>query len=55
MNQKPGDAAPVTGTYWCTVCKLPAKFEAGVVLPECQNMCGRGMWQLVKAAEEKRS
>ena len=55
MHHKPGDTAPVTGMYWCTVCKLPVRFEAGQILPECQNMCGRGMWQLVKTLAEKPS
>ena len=44
MNHKPGTAAPVTGIYWCTVCKTPAQFTEGEKLPECPNFCGRGMW-----------
>ena len=23
MNYRPGAPVPVTGIYWCTVCKLP--------------------------------
>jgi hypothetical protein len=52
MNHKPGDTAPATGVYWCTVCKRPARFAAGQTLPECENMCGRGMWELKKAEGE---
>jgi phosphoglycolate phosphatase len=48
MNQRPGAAVPASGIYWCTVCKLPQTFTAGQQFPECPNMCGRGMWQLVE-------
>lgn len=48
MNYKPGTTVPATGIYWCTVCKLPARFTAGEEFPECKNMCGRGLWQLVQ-------
>ena len=51
MNHKPGTAAPVTGIYWCTVCKTPAQFTEGETLPECPNMCGRGLWELVQKQE----
>lgn len=51
MNHKPGTAAPVTGIYWCSVCKTPARFTAGEALPECPNFCGRGMWELVEKEE----
>jgi hypothetical protein len=49
MSYKPGTQAPQTGAYWCSVCKLPAKFEAGQTLPMCKNKCGRGTWELVRA------
>jgi len=48
MNHRPGVTVPVTGIYWCTVCKLPEKFTAGQPFPECKNLCGRGLWQLVE-------
>ena len=51
MNHRPGATVPVTGIYWCTVCKLPEEFTAGQSFPECQNMCGRGLWHLVEAQE----
>ena len=51
MNHKPGTAAPVTGIYWCTVCKTPAQFTEGEKLPECPNYCGRGLWELVEEEE----
>jgi hypothetical protein len=52
VNYKPGVPAPVTGIYWCSVCKLPASFKQGETLPRCKNMCGRGHWQLVKETEK---
>lgn len=48
MNHRPGATVPVTGIYWCTVCKTPRQFTAGQPFPECGNMCGRGLWQLVE-------
>ena len=48
MNHRPGATVPVTGIYWCTVCKLPEAFTAGQPFPECKNMCGRGSWVLVR-------
>jgi len=51
MKHKPGTETPVAGVYWCSVCKGPAHFDAGVVLPECPNFCGRGMWELVEKDE----
>jgi len=47
MNHKPGTAAPVTGIYWCSVCKTPAQFTEGETLPNvptcaavaCGNWC----------------
>ena len=48
MNHKPGIAAPVTGIYWCSVCKTPAQFTEGEILPERPNFCGRGLWELVE-------
>ena len=49
MNYKPGAKVEKAGIYWCTVCKTPASFSAGQEFPGCQNMCGRGHWQLVEA------
>lgn len=48
---KPGTKVPVTGAYWCTVCKLPAGFEKDQEFPTCRNKCGRGVWELVKIKE----
>ena len=48
MNHKPGTIIPRTGIYWCTVCKKPKSLAAGQPFPECQNMCGRGLWQPVE-------
>jgi hypothetical protein len=53
MNHRPGDTVPTTGVYWCTVCKTPESFTAGQNFPECKNMCGRGLWRLVKAEPEE--
>ena len=50
MASKPGTPAPQSGYYWCSVCKLPAQFEAGQTLPACKNKCGRGAWEFVKPA-----
>lgn len=47
-NYKPGTKVPATGIYWCTVCKLPARFDEGQDFPSCQNMCGRGYWHPVE-------
>jgi len=52
MNHRPGSIVPVTGIYWCTVCKSPAGFTRGQQFPECKNMCGRGLWQLVEEQGE---
>jgi hypothetical protein len=54
MAYKPGTQAPQTGVYWCSVCKLPARFEAGQSFPMCQNQCGRGTWELVRAEEPQK-
>jgi hypothetical protein len=51
MNHRPGAIVPVTGIYWCTVCKSPEGFTAGQPFPECKNMCGRGLWKLVEEQE----
>jgi hypothetical protein len=51
MADKPGTAAPQSGYYWCSVCKMPARFVAGQMLPSCKNMCSRGLWEFVKPAE----
>jgi hypothetical protein len=52
VNYKPGTQAPVTGIYWCTVCKRPERFSEGEQFPPCKNMCGRGRWQLVQADQK---
>jgi hypothetical protein len=31
---------------------LPEAFTAGQTFPECKNMCGRGLWQLVEEQEK---
>ena len=54
MTYKPGTKAPETAIYWCSVCKAPAKYQAGADLPECRNMCGKGRWELVKKIEEQK-
>jgi hypothetical protein len=51
-NQRPGATVSIGGIYWCTVCKLPQTFNEGQVFPECPNMCGRGLWQLVETVDE---
>jgi hypothetical protein len=48
MTYKPGTAAPVTGIFWCSVCKTPQRFIAGEPFTECPNLCGRGLWELVE-------
>jgi hypothetical protein len=53
MTYKPGTTAPSKGIYWCSVCKLPARFEKDQELPECRNKCGRGRWELVKNEAEQ--
>lgn len=45
---KPGTTVPETGIFWCTVCKLPRRFDKGQHFPACMNMCGRGAWELVR-------
>ena len=52
MNHRPGATVPVTGIYWCSVCKTPAAFTKDQDLPACKNKCGRGRWELVKTSEE---
>lgn len=53
MSHKPGTTVPVTGIYWCAVCRLPQRFTAGETFPECSNMCGRCLWRLVEQPGEK--
>ena len=50
MANQAGTPAPQSGYYWCSVCKTPAKFEAGQTLPACKNKCGRGHWEFVRPA-----
>lgn len=51
MAIKPGNIAPKTGIYWCSVCKLPGQFQEGQELPECRNKCGRGGWDFVQETQ----
>ena len=53
MAHKPGTPAPQSGIYWFSVFKTPAQFKQGDSLPTCKNLCGRGYWEFVKAAETK--
>lgn len=53
MRYKTGAKAPVTGVYWCSVCKRPASFTKDQEFPSCPNRCVRGLWVLVRAAEEQ--
>jgi hypothetical protein len=55
MNHRPGAAVPDTGVYWCTVCKTPQTLSRGTQFPECPNMCGRGLWKLLRLAESSSS
>jgi len=55
MTHRPGATVPVTGIYWCTVCKFPERLEAGRPFPECKNMCGRGSWELVRKEGEEQA
>ncbi len=50
-NQKPGAPVPEAGIYWCTVCKTPKRFSKDETLPECPNMCSKGLWHFVKPAK----
>ena len=52
MAHQPGTPAPQNGIYWCSVCKVPVKFEEGENLPTCKNLCGRGKWEFVKEVKE---
>jgi len=52
MTYEPGAKAPAEGIYWCSVCKTPVRFEKDQQLPPCRNKCGRGRWELVRAAGE---
>ncbi len=48
MNYRPGAIVPVSGIYWCTVCKTPERLTEGQEFPACRNLCGRGNWELVE-------
>jgi hypothetical protein len=48
MNHRPGAIVPVTGIYWCSVCKTPQRFSEQQEFPPCPNLCGRGLWELVE-------
>jgi hypothetical protein len=48
MNHRPGVIVPVTGIYWCSVCKTPQGFTEGQAFPPCPNLCGRGLWEPVE-------
>ncbi len=52
MAEQPGTPAPQSGIYWCSVCKTPVQFAKGEIMPTCKNLCGRGRWEFVRAAEE---
>jgi hypothetical protein len=52
MKHRPGVIVPVTGIYWCTVCKTPQRFEEKEEFPGCPNLCGRGLWELVQIEKE---
>jgi len=51
MRHKPGARVPVTGIYWCDVCKRPASFTEGEEFPPCPSRCGRCLWKLVREAK----
>lgn len=51
VHFKPGVTVPSTGIYWCSVCKTPQRFTAGEKFPDCGNLCGRGLWELVRDEE----
>ncbi len=51
IHFKPGVTVPSTGIYWCSVCKTPQRFTAGEKFPDCGNLCGRGLWELVRNEE----
>jgi hypothetical protein len=53
MTHRPGTTVPATGIYWCSVCKLPQRFNAEETFSDCPNMCGRGAWELVERDEEE--
>ncbi len=48
MSHRPGAIVPVSGIYWCSVCKSPERFETEQEFPQCLNQCGRGNWELVE-------
>lgn len=52
MTYKPGAKVPVSGVYWCSVCKRPASFTKDEEFPACKNKCGRGRWELVQPKEK---
>jgi hypothetical protein len=51
MTHRPGAIVPVTGIYWCSVCKAPERFTEEQEFPPCPNLCGRGHWELVEKQE----
>ena len=53
MNHHPGAIVPITGIYWCSVCKTPQRFIAEQEFPTCPNLCGRGKWELVEEQNEQ--
>jgi hypothetical protein len=53
MTYKPGAKVPVSGVYWCSVCKRPASFTKDEEFPACKNKCGRGRWELVQPKEKQ--
>jgi len=55
MRHKPGTKVPVTGIYWCSVCKRPASFNKDDEFPRCPSRCGRCLWELVRKSEQEES
>jgi len=51
MNHKPGTASPRHRHLLVQRLQNPAQFTEGETLPECPNMCGRGLWELVQKQE----
>ena len=45
---KIGTEVPESGIYWCTVCMTPARFQKSETFKDCQNLCGKCVWELVE-------
>ena len=48
---KIGTEVPESGIYWCTVCMTPARFQKSETFKDCQNLCGKCVWELVEKDE----